>query len=55
MFPISEIIVAIEKKPNTRAVTAEKSKAKMFLYFSWRTTDTTANNATSKQIRANIR
>lgn len=35
LYPaISVIIVAIEKKPNTNTVRAEKSSANAFLYFS---------------------
>lgn len=52
MFPSSEISVAIEKNPKANAVIAENANANKFLYFSWRTTDTTANTATSRKITA---
>ncbi len=38
----------MEKNPKTTAVRPENNSASIFLYFNWRTTDTTANNATSK-------
>lgn len=49
---ISSISVAIEKKPNTIAESAENANARKFLYLSWRITETTDNNATSRIIVA---
>jgi hypothetical protein len=52
ILPISVTIVAIEKNPKTNTAIAEKPSANKFLNLICRTTDTTANKATNKNIIA---
>ncbi len=45
---MTEIMVLMEKNPNTRTDNADMTSAKKFLYFNWRNTDTSDTIATIK-------